>query len=149
MTRTAQGDQQGKKTSRLEDYLEAIYHLVHDKGYASTMDIADSLHVKPPTVSSMLQKLRYERLPRARATYRGMKLTAKGEKIAKSVIARHEIILEFLAMLGVEENVAYEDTEGIEHHIQPVTIYTIERLVDFLRKNPEHLRAIRDHVIER
>jgi Mn-dependent DtxR family transcriptional regulator len=148
LTRAAQGDQQGKKTSRLEDYLEAIYHLVHDKGYASTMDIADSLHVKPPTVSSMLQKLN-TRGYLVHEPYRGMKLTAKGEKIAKSVIARHEIILEFLAMLGVEEKVAYEDTEGIEHHIQPVTIYTIERLVDFLRKNPEHLRAIRDHVIER
>lgn len=75
-----------------------------------------------------------------------MRLTDKGEKIAKSVIARHEIISEFLTMLGVEKKVAYQDTEGIEHHIQPVTISTIERLVDFLRKNPKQLRAIRAHI---
>jgi Mn-dependent DtxR family transcriptional regulator len=43
--------------SRLEDYLEAIYHLIQDKGYASTVEIAENLRVTPPTVSSMLQRL--------------------------------------------------------------------------------------------
>lgn len=133
--------------SRVEDYLEVIYHLVHDKGYASTVDIAEKLGVKPPTVSSMLQRLAardyliYER-------YRGIRLTEKGERIGKSVIARHSIISELLMMLGVEDKVAYQDTEGIEHHVQPVTISKIEGLVDYLRKNPKLLRAIRNHIEE-
>jgi Mn-dependent DtxR family transcriptional regulator len=131
--------------SRLEDYLEAIFHLVQDKGYASTIDIAESLQVKPPTVSSMLQRLDAKGYL-VHEPYRGMKLTGEGEKIAKSVIARHETISELLTMLGVDKRVAYQDTEGIEHHVQPVTIYTIERLVDYLRKNPKQLRAIRDHI---
>lgn len=131
--------------SRLEDYLEVIYHLIHDKGYASTVDIAESLRVKPPTVSSMLQRLA-GRGYLLHEPYRGMRLTDKGEKIAKSVIARHEVISEFLILLGVDEKVAYQDTEGIEHHIQPATIFTIERLVDYLRQNPEQLRAIKGHV---
>ena len=133
--------------SRVEDYLEVIYHLVHDKGYASTVDIAEKLGVRPPTVSSMLQRLAardyliYER-------YRGIRLTEKGERIGKSVIARHSIISELLMMLGVEDKVAYQDTEGIEHHVQPVTISKIEGLVDYLRKNPKLLRAIRNHIEE-
>jgi Mn-dependent DtxR family transcriptional regulator len=130
-----------QETPRLEDYLEVIYHLIHDRGYATTVDIADSLRVKPPTVSGMLQKLDAKGYL-VHEPYRGMRLTVKGEKIARSVIARHEIISEFLALLGVEKNVAYQDTEGIEHHIQPITIYRIERLVDYLRKNPKRLRAI-------
>jgi Mn-dependent DtxR family transcriptional regulator len=134
-----------QETPRLEDYLEVIYHLIHDRGYATTVDIADSLRVKPPTVSGMLQKLDAKGYL-VHEPYRGMRLTVKGEKIARSVIARHEIISEFLAQLGVEKNVAYQDTEGIEHHIQPITIYRIERLVDYLRKNPKRLRAIRDHI---
>jgi Mn-dependent DtxR family transcriptional regulator len=143
LPRTAQVNP--KETSRLEDYLETIYHLVHDKGYASTVEIAESLQVKPPTVSIMLQRLD-SRGYLVHEPYRGMKLTDKGEKVAKSVIARHEVISELLRMLGVEEKVAYEDTEGIEHHVQPVTMYAIEGLVDFLRKNPTQLRAIRDHI---
>jgi len=144
LPRVTQTEQQ-ESQSRLEDYLEVIYHLMHDKGYASNVDIAERLGVKPPTVSSMLQKLA-SREYLVYEPYRGIRLTDKGAKIAKSVIRRHSIILELLLMLGVEEEVAYEDTEGIEHHIQPVTMRRIEGLVDFLRKDPKLVRAIRDHI---
>ena len=144
LPRVTQTEQQ-ESQSRLEDYLEVIYHLMHDKGYASNVDIAERLGVKPPTVSSMLQRLA-SREYLVYEPYRGIRLTDKGAKIAKSVIRRHSIILELLLMLGVEEEVAYEDTEGIEHHIQPVTIHRIEGLVDFLRKDPKLVRAIRDHI---
>lgn len=131
----------------MEDYLEAIYHLIHDKGYATTLDISDTLKVKPPTVTTTVQKLAakgyliYE-------PYRGMTLTRQGEKLALSVISRHNIISEFLSLIGVEKKTAYEDTEGIEHHIQPETIEKIEKLVDYLRKNPDQLQAIRKYLDE-
>lgn len=131
--------------SRLEDYLEVIYHLIHEKGYASTVAISESLRVKPPTVSSMLQRLAAKDYL-VHERYRGIRLTEKGVKVAKSVIARHSIVSELLLMLGVEDEVAYEDTEGIEHHIQSATIKKVEGLVDFLRNNPKVLRAIRDHM---
>ena len=134
-----------EEMSRLEDYLEVIYHLIHDKGYASTVDIAESLRVKPPTVSSMLQRLAAKAYL-VHEPYRGMRLTEKGEHVARSVIARHKTISEFLAMLGVDSRVAYQDTEGIEHHLQPETIRRIEGLVDFLRNNPNLLRSIREHI---
>ena len=136
--------QTGRESPRLEDYLEAIYHLIHDKGYASTVDISDRLEVKPPTVSNMVQKLA-KRGYLVHEPYRGMRLTEKGEKIAKSVISRHSIVSEFLSMIGVEDRVAYEDTEGIEHHVQPITIYKLERVVEFLKKNPNYLRALREY----
>ncbi len=146
MARVTQIEQQ-EEMSRLEDYLEVIYHLIHDKGYANTVEIAENLRVKPASVSSMLQRLAAkEYLVHER--YRGIKLTDKGEKVAKSVIARHSIVAELLSMLGVEDKVAYQDTEGIEHHIQPATIRKIEGLVDFLRKNPKLLLAVRNHIDE-
>jgi Mn-dependent DtxR family transcriptional regulator len=133
-----------RETARLEDYLEAIYRLIHDKGYASTLDLAERLEVKPPTVSIMLQRLDSKGYL-VHEPYRGMKLTTKGERIAKSVIARHAVVSEFLTLLGVEQRIAYEDTEGIEHHIHPATIYAIEGLVDYLKKNPKQLKEIRGH----
>ena len=146
MARSSQIEQQ-EEMSRLEDYLEVIYHLIHDKGYASTVAIAEELNVKPPTVSSMLQRLA-ARDYLVHERYRGIRLTDKGTKVARSVIARHSIVSELLSMLGVENDIAYQDTEGIEHHTQPVTIKKIEGLVDFLRKNPRVLRAIREHITE-
>lgn len=137
--------EQQEEMSRLEDYLEVIFHLIHEKGYANTVEIAENLRVKPPTVSSMLQRLAAKDYI-VHEPYRGIRLTEKGSKIAKSVVARHSIISELLSMLGVESDIAYQDTEGIEHHLQPLTIKRLEGLVEFLHENPKVLRAIRDHM---
>lgn len=131
--------------SRLEDYLEAIYNLNEEKGYISAADISERLGVTPPTVSNMVARLDKEGYL-VHERYRGMRLTDKGTKVAKSVTRRHETVFEFLSMLGIVGEVAYEDTEGIEHHIQPVTFRKIERLVEFLRNNPDQLKAIRKYV---
>ena len=134
-----------EETPRAEDYLEAVHHLIREKGYAATSDISSRLGVKPPTVSNMVTKLaakgylEHER-------YRGMTLTVQGEKLARSVIKRHSVIAEFLSMLGVEDGVAYEDTEGIEHHVHPVTLRRIQKTAEYFRKNPEALRDLRKHI---
>lgn len=134
--------------SRQEDYLEAIYNLDKEKGYVSAADISDKLGVKPPTVSSMIVNLakkgylEHER-------YRGMRLTPTGEKVARSVIKRHQVISELISMLGVDAQTAYVDTEGIEHHVHPSTLRRFERLAEYLRKNPEVLKAVREFVEER
>jgi len=128
--------QSKRDISRIEDYLEAIYNLNEEKGFISASDISERLGVKSPTVSSMVAKLAKEGyLERER--YRGMKLTERGIKVARSVIRRHETIYELLSMFGLSRDVAYEDTEGIEHHLHPATIQRFEQLVEFLKTNPE------------
>ncbi len=134
-----------RETPRVEDYLEAIYHQIHDKGYATTVDLSDQLRVKPPTVSIMLRKLARDGYL-VHEPYRGMRLTEKGERIARSVISRHSVVYEFLSMIGVEAAKAYQDAEGIEHHVQPVTVHRIEGLVEFFRKNPQVLERLTNEV---
>lgn len=129
--------------SRLEDYLEAIYNLNEEKGYISTLDIADRLGVKSPTVSWMVARLAEKGFV-IRERYRGMTLTEQGIKAARSVIRRHAAISEFLEMLGIDQGVVYEDAEGIEHHLHPITISKIEGLVEFLKSHPKYLEAMRE-----
>jgi DtxR family transcriptional regulator, manganese transport regulator len=137
-----------EETPRAEDYLEAVYRLISDKGYATTSDVSSSLKVRPPTVTDMIHRLsdkgylEYHR-------YRGMKLTPSGVKVAKSVIKRHQVISEFISMIGVDDQTAYTDTEGIEHHVHPSTLHRLERLADYLKANPSTLRAIQEFVEER
>ena len=77
-------------TPSMEDYIEQIYMLIEDKGYARVSDIADALAVHPSSVTKMVQKLDkdeyliYEK-------YRGLVLTAKGQKIGKRLVYRHEL----------------------------------------------------------
>ncbi len=37
--------------TRVEDYLEVVYDLIQQKGYARTSDIAERLEVKSPSVT--------------------------------------------------------------------------------------------------
>ena len=140
--------QQKRDLSRVEDYLEAMYNLNREKGYVSAADIAERLDVRPPTVSSMVGKLTrkgyLEHEP-----YRGMRLTPAGEKVAKSVIRRHQVISGLISMLGVDDETAYVDTEGIEHHVPPSTLRRFEKLAEYLRENPSILKAIRDFIQEK
>ncbi len=75
------GTRKKQETPRAEDYLETVYHLLEDKGYANTVDISDKLEVTPPTVSSMVGKLK-SRGYLLHEPYRGMKLTESGEKMS-------------------------------------------------------------------
>jgi Mn-dependent DtxR family transcriptional regulator len=113
----------------MEDYLEVIYELVLQKGYATTVDISDYLNVSSPSVTRMMKKLhetgflRYEK-------YRGLSLTDKGIEVAKAIHKRHGILAEFFKMIGVQDDIANEDAEGIEHHLHSETL---KKLEDFVR----------------
>jgi Mn-dependent DtxR family transcriptional regulator len=65
------------RTDRMEDYLEVIYELVHQKGYATTIDISQCLNVSSPSVTKMLQRLDESRYLDYEK-YRGIRLTQQG-----------------------------------------------------------------------
>ena len=75
-----------------------------------------------------------------------MRLTPAGVKVARSVIRGDDVSSELLSMLGVDEPTAYVDTEGIEHHVHPATVKRFERLAEYLRENPQALKAIRQFI---
>src|SRR5207244_10571551 len=64
------------QTPRKEDYIEVINELIREKGYAKPVDIAKNLHVTPPTVTGMLNKLREEQFI-VHEKYGGIVLTEK------------------------------------------------------------------------
>lgn len=140
--------QSKRDISRQEDYLEAIYNLNEEKGYVSVADISERLSVKPPTVSNMIKNLA-DKGYLEHEKYRGMRLTQQGERTARSVIKRHRVISKLISMLGVDDQTAYVDTEGIEHHVHPNTLHRFERLAEYLQDNPQTLRAIRQFLDEK
>lgn len=123
-------------TPSMEDHIEQIYLLIENKGYARVSDIADALSVLPSSVTKMVQKLDkdgylvYEK-------YRGLTLTVKGQKLGKRLVQRHELLEQFLKLIGVDESVIYGDVEGIEHHLSWNSIDRIADLVQLLEEQPE------------
>jgi Mn-dependent DtxR family transcriptional regulator len=113
----------------MEDYLEAIYELIDHKGYATSIDLAECLNVSQPSVTKMMRRLdRTELIDYEK--YRGIRLTEKGIKLAKSIHERHGIVSEFLRRIGVDENIANRDAEEIEHYIHPETLRKLQDLLE-------------------
>lgn len=120
-------------TPSMEDYLEMCYRLVKDKGFTRMSDLAGALNVQPPSANKMVNKLAemgyliYEK-------YGVIQLTDRGNTIGRYLLKRHEVIEDFLRVIGVQENVL-EQTEKIEHNI---TENTLERIEVFLKFINEH-----------
>ena len=74
--------------------------------------------------------------------YRGLILTPKGKKIGKRLMDRHDLLEQFLRLIGVSEDKIYQDVEGIEHHLSWDSITCIENLVEYLEKNPELVKFL-------
>ncbi|MET3682673.1 Mn-dependent DtxR family transcriptional regulator [Alkalibacillus flavidus] len=128
-------------TPSMEDYIEQIYLLIDQKGYARASDIAERLSVHPSSVTKMVKKLdekdylHYEK-------YRGLVLTDKGNKIGKRLVYRHELLEQFLELIGVEESNVYEEVEGIEHHLSWDSIFRIGDLVEYFQEDPDRLKQL-------
>lgn len=123
-------------TPRVEDYVEVIYELILEKGYARIVDIGAHLHVSSPTATKMIQKLAEDGLV-VYERYRGIALTPAGTDLARRVQHRHDIVMDFLRLIGVEEAAAHRATEGIEHHLEPTTLDRLADLVGYARAHPD------------
>ena len=123
-----------KSLKRLESIKAA--HQSAKPDYATTLDISRYMNVSAPSVTKMLKRLdengylEYEK-------YHGINLTKSGIQLAQTIRQKHSILLEFFEILGIGKDVANQDAEGIEHHLNPKTIKRLRKFVTFLKSNPK------------
>jgi len=129
-------------STAVEDYLERILELINSKGYARVVDIASGLKISQASVTNMVQKLDAEGLLKYEK-YRGLVLTTAGETLARNITHRHQLLTDFLKLLGLDDQVIYHDVEGMEHHISPPTLRAIEALTSHLQRQPALLAKVR------
>ncbi|RDW21948.1 transcriptional regulator MntR [Oceanobacillus chungangensis] len=129
-------------TPSMEDYIEQIYNLIDKKGYARVSDIAEALMVHPSSVTKMIQKLDKDEYV-VYEKYRGFVLTEKGKKVGERLVFRHELLEEFLKIIGVENENIYEDVEGIEHHLSWNSIDRIGDLVKYFQTNEDRVEDLK------
>ena len=112
-----------------EDYVEAIYHLEREQGQCRGTDLARFFAVSHATVTQTIARLKVAGLV-APQPYGPICLTHRGRKIAQEARKRHEIVLRFLCAIGVSEEMAEVDAEGIEHHVSKETLACFQRIID-------------------
>lgn len=121
-------------TSTIEDYLESILVLSENKGFAQVTEIAKSLGVSKASVTEMIIKLKSNNLVYYEK-YSTITLTEEGSKIALDVKERHEMINQFLKLIGVNEEDANYDCCIMEHDLSKDTVEKIKLFTKFLQEN--------------
>ena len=111
-----------------ENYLETILVLNHRLGNVRSVDIANEMNFKKPSVSVAMKNLR-ENGYILMDDQGHITLSSIGKEIAETMYERHTMLSQWLMYLGVDEQTAVEDACRIEHVV-----------------SAESFRAIKDHI---
>ena len=133
-------------TATLEDYLEAILNIVSRHKVARSMEIAEKLNVRRPTVTVALRALAEKGLinyaPRSYIT-----LTDRGERIAQCVDKRHHVLRDFFTgVLMLPEVEAEEAACRMEHGMNTEVCRSLMSLQIATEKDEELARRIRGSI---
>jgi uncharacterized protein (TIGR00725 family) len=112
----------------LGDYLESIYHLVRSRSAALVKEIAERMKVQKSSVTGALRLLAEKGLVNY-DPYSFVTLTARGERIARDLVRRHETLRQFLTrVLAVEAAAADRNACHMEHAIEPQVLEKLYEL---------------------
>lgn len=111
-----------------QDYVEAIADVVDATGEARVVDLAARLGVSHATVIQTVKRLQRDGLATSEP-YRSIFLTDEGKKMALEARHRHQVVVAVLKKMGVSENIAETDAEGLEHHVSKETLKAFERFL--------------------
>lgn len=100
----------------VQDYLKTIYKL-EEEGAVSTTKIAKILNISGASVTGMLKRLSNMKLVDYNS-YKGVKLTDSGRKIALEILRHHRLIELYLRNeLGFTLDQVHEEACRLEHYV--------------------------------
>jgi DtxR family transcriptional regulator, Mn-dependent transcriptional regulator len=119
-----------------ENYIKSIYSLSLEAGEVYVSDLAKKLHVKLPTVNSMIKKLAAKKMV-SYAPYKGIKLTEKGKREALSIIRKHRLAELFLVkVMGLGWEEVHDIAEQLEHVNSERFYNRIDELLGYPKADP-------------
>jgi DtxR family transcriptional regulator, Mn-dependent transcriptional regulator len=123
-------------TDAIQDYLREIYKLGVGGERVSVTALAKRLAVSPASASAMVKKLAALELA-VHQPYRGVTLTAAGERVALEVIRHHRLLELYLAeTLGIHVDDVHDEAERLEHVISEEVEAKIDRVLGFPTHDP-------------
>jgi len=120
----------------MEQYIEAIAHLLTQDTVCSISDIAAEVEVSRPAASRAVRDLAAKELVDHKS-YGYVNLTPAGHALAEKLNARHKALFEFLSEV-LQFNVELADQEAcrLEHQMDDATVYRMAQLTDLMRADP-------------
>lgn len=123
-------------TASMEDYLEMIYRLSEKNGFTRINELSAALNVQPPSATKMVQKLAELKLIKYEK-YGVIMLENEGWLLGAKLMQRHNVIANFLRLLGVPDEEILMETEKIEHTVSEKTMKCFNDFICFMEVNPD------------
>ena len=123
----------------IENYLETIYILSQEKSEIHAVDICSYLSYSRPTVSIVLRQMKEQGLVIVNEDNH-IYLTTEGERIARHMYERHELLTRLFMSYGVSKETALRDACKIEHDLSDETFEALKRHI----MSEEHQGAVED-----
>ena len=131
-------------THSMAHYLQAVAGLKEEKGHARVGDIADRLGVSKSGVTGMLRSLSSRGLV-THEPYGCVELTDDGWRLARQTESNRQVLTMFFTnILGVREEIAWEDACMIEHLVGPESMIQFLRLTAFIGSDDPAAERFRD-----
>ena len=111
-----------------EMYLETILILSKEKDSVRSIDVAKRMNYSKPSVSRAIKNLNNNGYISVKEDG-SIILLPKGEKIAKKIYERHEVLTACFIRLGISEKTAEDDACRIEHVISDETFNRIKEQI--------------------
>lgn len=106
-------------TSGAEEYLQAIWTIADEGGPVIGARLAEFLRISPASVSEMVHRLERDGLV-GLTDRKEIRLTERGDALARRVVRRHRLIERMLTdLLGYEWWKTHDEAERLEHAISP------------------------------
>ena len=118
---------QAHQMEATEDYIELIDDLIRTQGEARLVEVAERLGISQPSASKTIARLQRDGFVTSEP-YRSIFLTDTGQQLANKSRLRHDIVYRFLLAIGVSEETAKRDSEGVEHHVSNETLAAFEKI---------------------
>jgi DtxR family transcriptional regulator, Mn-dependent transcriptional regulator len=123
----------------MQEYLAEAYRLAFyqtDDPYISTSALADVLHVSPPAVTRMVQRLK-EAGFLDHEPYRGIRLTPLGEREALMNIRKHRLVERFLVdVMGFGWHEVHDAADNLGATVSDMVVNRMDDLTGHPRRCP-------------
>jgi DtxR family Mn-dependent transcriptional regulator len=117
----------------LEDYLEAVFTLSREDGFARACRVSELLKVSKPSVNSAIKALAARGLAQ-QERYGYIRLTPSGARTGAEIASRHLLLKDFfVSALGMPEAAAEKDACRAEHALSREALRGIGRLAVSLK----------------
>lgn len=123
-------------SASLEDYLEAIFHIIAEKQAVRGKDIAKRLNVNNSSVTGALRVLAEKGFINY-APYDVITLTPEGTRLAEDISRKHEALRDFFVkVLYIDESEAEDVACKMEHALSRIILDRLIRFMEFVESCP-------------